>query len=143
MVDVPELVITGLGMPPYSQRGAVQTLTPIAASSQLQRTVNGALLDVSDPIFRKYASQISCSDQQPPAFCWPGTTVVVDCVAELSMLSDDFFEYYLVDRPVVSYRIEGDWVFLRPQLTMKVISWSLNHDDWGRVIGWTIDLEEV
>ena len=61
------LTLSGIGVPPYSARGASQTLEPIQASQQLRRTINGELIDISRAEFRKYRSTISCVDQQPPA----------------------------------------------------------------------------
>ena len=65
MSDV--LILSGIGVPPYSARGASQTLEPIQASQQLRRTINGELIDISRAEFRKYRSTISCADQLPPA----------------------------------------------------------------------------
>jgi hypothetical protein len=138
---IPVLVITGMNVPPYSYRGAMQTLTPIPASAQMARTVNGDLDDISDAIFRKYASQITSSDQQVPEFAWPGASVVVDCIAELSYKTVGS----AATRPVVagSSRVDGDFTFYRPQLTMRITNFTINHDEWHRVIGWTLGLEEV
>lgn len=145
VVEVPELVISaGIDFPPYTQRGVIQSLAPIAASSQLVRTINGALVDVSDSNFQKLASQVTCTDINVPVWVFPGLTVTVDCVAELAGLAADFYEDLL--RPVVpdtEPREEGDYVFYRPRLTMKIVSWSFNHDEWGRRISWTLNLEEV
>lgn len=140
---IPVLVIAGTGsnVPPYSYRGATQTLQPITAAVQMARTVNGALTDVSDPIFRKYSSVISANDQQVPEFAWPGVQVVVDCIVELGYKTAGGS----ASRPVVSgsSRVDGAYTFYRPQLTMRVISYAVNHDDWRRVIGWSLTLEEV
>ena len=135
------LVITGMNLPPYSTRAAQQTLAPIAGATQLARTVNGALTDISDPIFQKYQSSIQCTDMQIPEFAWPGTTVVVDCVQELSYLTSGGSP----ERPVVagSSRVDGTFTFYRPQLTMKVVSFVANEDEWGAIVGWTLNLEEV
>jgi hypothetical protein len=136
------LAITGVGVPPYSARGLHQTVQPIAGAAQLKRTVNAELIDVSDVLFRKYASQISGSDQDPPAIdgIWPGLQVVVDCVFELS---------YAVggspSRSVVagSSRTEAGFTFYRPQLTMLITDFNVNRDEWGNATSWTMNLEEV
>ena len=47
------LTFSGIGVPPYSARGASQTLDPIQASQQLRRTINGELIDISRAEFRK------------------------------------------------------------------------------------------
>lgn len=137
-----ELVLSTFGVPPYSARGLVQTLTPIAQASSLARTVNGALVDLSISGFRKYASTIRGTDQNPPAFdmLWPGQSLTVDCIVELS--------YKTVGgspgRTVVSgsSRTEGDFTIYRPRLTMRVISFEYEQDEWGANVGWTLNLEE-
>lgn len=140
-MTIPVLVITGMNFPPYSYRGVAQTLEPIQAISQLRRTVNGALTDISNAMFRKYASTITANDQETPEFQWPGPTCTVDCIAELGYKTSGGSP----GRTVVSgsSRIVGAFTFYRPQLIMKIVSWSLNHDEWGRQIGWSLGLEEV
>ena len=141
MTDV--LTLSGIGVPPYSVRGATQTLQPIDAAQQLRRTINGALIDLSRAEFRKYRSTISCTDQQPPAVdgVWPGQIVTVGCISELS--------YRTVggspSRPLVSgsSRAEGDYTFYRPQLVMRVVSFSQDTDEYGASVSWSLELEEV
>src|SRR5207244_28623 len=57
------LILDGMGIPLYSLRGAKQTLTPIAGPAP-RRTINQVLYDVSVPGQRKYASEITCTDQR-------------------------------------------------------------------------------
>jgi hypothetical protein len=142
MSDDTLLVLSGIGVPDYSARGLTQTLEPIEASASLRRTINGALMDLSYPQFRKYKSTISCQDQEPPAVdgVWPGHVVSVDCVAELS--------YPLSGTPgrsVVtgSARTQGDFVFYRPQLQMRVTGFSVSRDEYGAAVQWQMDLEEI
>ena len=136
---MPDLVIAGIGLPPASIRGVTQTLEPIQAASQLMRTVNGALVDVSAAAFRKYASAIQCSDQAPPALdgIWPGALVTVDCIAELVHPVGG-----TPTRPVVESRTEGGFVFYHPRLTMLVTAFNLDRDEWGAVVSWSMTLEE-
>lgn len=138
------LTITALGLPSYSTRGATQTLQPIEAARSMRRTVNGVLVDLSVSELRKYRSTIQCSDMRPPAFSgiWPGQTVVVDCISELAY--EDTTDA-APERTVVtgSSRTEGSFVFYRPQLTMKVMDFRTDTDEYGAAVGWTIDLEEV
>lgn len=135
-----DLVIAGIGLPSAAIRGVTQTLQPIGAAAQLMRTVNGALVDVSAAAFRKYASTIRCSDQAPPALdgVWPGALVTVDCVAELVHADGGTPE-----RPVVASRTDGGFVFYRPRLTMRVLSFEVDRDEWGAVVAWTMTLEET
>ncbi len=136
------LVITGL-LTPYSARGLTQTLEPIAGSAVMRRTVNGALVDLSVAQMRKYRSTISCSDQNAPALgsVWPGALLTVDCVVELAYLTATG----AAERPVVagSSRVEGDWTFYRPQLSMRVVRHTVNRDEWNAEVGWSLELEEA
>ena len=141
MSDV--LTLSGIGVPPYSARGASQTLEPIQASQQLRRTVNGELIDISRPEFRKYRSRISCADQQPPAVdgVWPGQVVTVGCISELSYLTSGGTPSRM---PVTgSSRTEGAYTFYRPSLTMRVFSFSQDTDEYGAETSWSLELEEV
>lgn len=138
-----ELVLSTFGVPPYSARGLVQTLTPISQASSLARTVNGALIDFSLPAFRKYASTIRGADQNPPAFdmLWPGQLLTVDCVAELSYKTSGGS----AGRTVVpgSSRVEGEFTIYRPRLIMRVVSFDWEQDEWMANVGWNLQLEEV
>ena len=135
-----DLVIAGIGLPAASIRGVTQTLEPIGAAAQLMRTVNGALVDVSAAAFRKYASTIRCSDQPPPALdgVWPGALVTVDCVAELAHPQGGS-----PARTVVASRTEDGFVYYRPQLSMRVLSFDVDRDAWGATVAWTMTLEEA
>ena len=136
------LQMSSIGVPPYSCRGAKQDLSPIDQAAQLRRDVNGNLQDIGFSGFKKYKSTISCSDQRPPNFGgrWPGLTVVVDCIAELSHALNETPE-----RPAVpgSQHQEGTFILYRPQLTMKIMAMSTNTDEYDVACAWSIDLEEI
>ncbi len=136
-----DLVITGIGLPAASIRGVTQTLRPIDAAGQTMRTVNGALVDLSVATFRKYASTITCRDQVPPALSgvWPGALVTVECVAELVYETATGSP----ERTVVASRVDGDFTFYRPLLGMRVLGYSIDHDEWGAAVGWSMELEEA
>ena len=138
---MPDLVIAGIGLPAASIRGVTQSLQPIGVSAQMSRTVNGALRDLSMSQFRKFASQVRAQDQDPPALngVWPGAVVTVDCIAELAYVTATGTP----ERPVVGSRVEGDWTIYRPRLSMMLISFDLDRDQWGAATGWTLNLEEV
>lgn len=137
------LTLSGVGIAPFSARGLTQTLEPIDASTQLKRTVNGALVDLSYEPFRKYKSTISCQDQEPPAIdgIWPGLEVEVGCVAELSFATGGSGPA----RPAVdaSSRTDGAFTFYRPILTMRVTGFSVSRDEYGAAVSWQLQLEEV
>jgi hypothetical protein len=144
------LTINGVGLPSAAARGIRQTLQPIDGATSLRRTVNAELIDVSDSMFRKYRSTITGDDQVPPALdgVWPGMTVTVGCAVELvvegsgTTTSTTEPEY---GRPAVagSVRHEGGYTYYRPELTMLVVDFNVDHDEWGAQTGWTLALEEV
>lgn len=140
---ITNLVLSGIGVAPFSARGLHQSLQAIGAAAVLARTVNGTLLDLSLPGFRKYTSTISGADQIAPACdgVWPGKLVTVDCISELCYLTAGGSP----DRTIVpgSSRVEGDYTYYRPRLTMRVMSWTADEDEWGRVVNWSMTLEEV
>ena len=144
MTDTTILVIQALGLPPYSTRGASQTLQPISAAASMRRTVNGSLVDLSVPELRKYRSTINCTDQQPPAVngIWPGQSVVVDCISELAYedVTDAAAERTAVPGSVYT---EGGFVFYRPRLTMRVMDIRVSTDEYGAEVSWTVELEEI
>jgi hypothetical protein len=135
------LKINALGIPPFSARGLKQTLTPIQQASQNRRTVNGDLKDVSFDGFKKYASTITGSDQNPPAVdgIWPGLSVEVECISELSYLTS----VGAPARPIVtgSSRVSGSFTFYRPKLQMRIMSFNVDTDEWDAVVGWSMALE--
>jgi len=141
-MDETLLILSGIGVPLYSARGLQQTLEPIAAAANLRRTVNGNLRDVSFEPFRKYHSKITCTDQRAPAVdgIWAGMLVTVHCVEELAYPSSGS-----PGRPVVSGsdRLEGDFIFYRPVLSMMVTALSLQTDEYPADVQWTMELEEV
>jgi hypothetical protein len=137
------LRMTGVGLTPYSARGLTQTLTPIEASKQLHRTINGELQDFSQEQFQKYASTISGSDQEPPAWdgVWPGRRVVVECVHELSYPTAGGTP---ARTPVPgSQRIEGAFTFYRPILFMCISNFEGSFEEWAAGETWSVSLEEV
>src|ERR1039458_8090577 len=79
------LSISGFGSMLYQARGLTQTLEVIKAANQRERTIGGVLVDISNPIFRKYSSKITCTDVDAPPLdnIWPGMTVTVHCAASL------------------------------------------------------------
>lgn len=135
------LVLAPIGLPPYAARGARQTLKPIAAARALRRTVNGELLDIAPAQFTKYETEITCTDFDSPAVdgVWPGMVLTLDCVAELAYLTTGGTP----QRPVVASRTDGAFTFYRPQLVVMVTDWSIDENEWGRAVTWSIHAEEV
>jgi len=148
MVDVTTVLsFSGFGVPPYSARGLTQTLAPIDAGANFNRTINGTIKSLSPSQFQKYKSTIATgsaiTDQQPPAVngVWPGQIVVVDCISELCYLTATGAPA----RDVVSGSsyVDGDYTFYRPQLTMMVTAFNVSKDEYAAENSWSMDLEEV
>lgn len=135
------LAIDILTLPNGSARGLSGTLEPINGAASMRRTVNGELINFGIAAFQKYKLSISGTDQVPPGFdgVWPGQTATVDCLNELAFTGSD------PDRTPVedSIRTDGPAKFYRPRLTMLVIDWQVQRDEWGAVTDWGLDLEEV
>ncbi|MEN6306088.1 MAG: hypothetical protein ABFD96_25405 [Armatimonadia bacterium] len=138
------LELTGMGVVPYSTRQATQSLEPIRqAGASVYRDVNGVLRNAGGTRFQKYRSVISCTDQRPFAVdgVWPGKLVTVGCIATLSYLTSGGAPQRT---PVPGSSLtEGSWTFYRPQLSMMVLRFSLQENEYGAEVGWSMELEEV
>jgi len=141
MADESVLSLLGLGVPPYSARGLSQTLEPLDQAASLARTINGELIDLSRPEFRKYKSTISGTDQRPPSSdgLWPGREVVVDCIAELAYPDGGAPQRLVVEGSSFS---EDGFTYYRPRLTMVVTGFQLSRDEYGAQVAWSMSLEE-
>lgn len=138
------LIIEGVGGFHFQARALTQSLEVIKAAQQLQRTVNGVLADISNPIFRKYSSKITCTDVNSPPIdnLWPGMEVVVHCACSLA---------YQTGNPGSPARHEvsgsfwsdGHMNFYRPLLMMRVVAVREEFEEWQARNVWAIDLEEV
>jgi hypothetical protein len=137
------LTISGIGIAPYSARGLRESLTPIAQTQKLARTVNGTAIDISPPQMRKYSLAIQCEDMNVPAIdgIWPGMQLTIGCVSELSFLTSGG----TAGRSMVadSLRFEGDYSFYRPELVVLVTNFSAQTDEYGATLSWSLEGEEV
>lgn len=128
-------------LPPYSARGLTQTLELIETAPP-RRTINGALDGETPEAFRKYRSTVTCTDFRTPALdgAYRGQAVTVDCTAELAYPAGG-----TAGRPMVpdSERTEGDFVFYRPRLQMRVMDIRVSHAEYDAEYSWQIDLEEI
>lgn len=137
------LDLNEVGVSPYSARGLTQTLEPIAGSASMARTVNGSLMDISAPQFRKYTSQISCNDQLPPALdgVFPGMEMTIHCAAHLSYRTAGGSPNRQVSSG--SSRVEGEYTLYRPILVMRVTAFNTQEDEYGATVSWNLSLEEI
>lgn len=138
------LKLDPIGVPPYSARGIDQTLEPIALATDIEEDINGILVDFSAPQFRKYKTEITCTDNEAPALSgvWPGRTILtISCVQELGYLTASG----LPERPVVegSMRASGDMTYYRPILVMMVTGYSAGRPEWAGTINWKLSASEL
>lgn len=136
------LVITGVGLSPFSARGVTQTYAVIDAAKNFRRTVNGNLKSLSPAQFKKYSCSITFNDTDTPALdgIFIGDEVIVDWVQEFSFVTAGGSP----SREVVegSERIEGDVTFYRPRMTMLVKDFSGSTPEWDAMSPAQLDLEE-
>lgn len=137
-------------LPPFAARGITQTLEPIVGAgsggsivgSGARRDVNGNLVDLTNPAFRKYATSIDGHDVEAPALdgAWLGTIVQMVCACELSYLTGGSPQ-----RPAVSgtSRVEGSFTFYRPFLTVMITEISHSFDEWQHGYKWKLGAQEV
>lgn len=137
------LVINLIGFPPGSARGVKQTLKPIAEAAAFRRTVNYTLKNTAPAQAQKYATELTCDDLNVPCLngIKIGAEIIVDCVAELSYVTDSGTP----DRTVVddsSYTI-GDMTIFRPRLTITVTDFQWDTDETEATVGWRLTGEET
>lgn len=136
------LIMTPIGVPLYSARGLTQTYTPITeAKPTPRRTINGEARFLGGNQMRKYESTITCTDQNAPPFSgvWPGDTLTIDCVFELS--------YKTVggspERTVVRSRTVGDFTLYCPRMTFMVVDFETSFVEYEAENQWRLTLTEV
>lgn len=140
------LSISSFGNMLYQARGLSQTLEPISAATQLERTINGTLVDISAAQFRKYQSKISApSDVNAPPLdgVFPGMLVTVECAVGLAYFTSGGNGPHHRTPVSGSTYTEGAYTFYRPVLEMRIRTLETHFDEWKNVVGWTLDLEEV
>lgn len=162
-----EIIGQGNAIAPFSGRECTQTLAPIS-QGVLRRTINGALVCVSQEGHRKFQSTISCKDKAPPAFdgLWKGTLLRVECIQTMTHLVPPYHEKVQLEREALSFKLyeysgktwgcdklqdrwmtipdqfPGGFLTYRPLLKMVVKNYFLETDEWGLSVGWTLELEE-
>lgn len=163
-----EIMGGGPLLPPFSARECTQTLT-LLPQGVLRRTINGDLIWVGHKGHQKYQSTISCKDKASPAFdsIWRGALLKVRCLQTLTQPIDKEIKRVQLDREAGAFFIldkkgkiwsgtkeEDRWIAIpsefpggfityHPQLMMMIKSYTLETDEWGLSVGWTLELEEV
>lgn len=114
------LVITGVSIPTYAGLGLVEDIGVIDQAKQIKRTINGALIDLSDSNFRKRTYRISANEAIDfPDFSalWPGAAVTITTISEF----------------------DGDTLTING----RVMDWETSFDEWEKRYDWSLDVEEV
>lgn len=138
------LTILGLGDFQYQARGLSQSLVPIKHSQHQVRTINARMRDISNHAFRKYASEVTCTDINAPPFdgLFPGDVVTVHCAAILCYKTGRLGSPIRV--PVSgSEWVLGAFTFYHPVMEMMVMDFSENFEEWKADFQWKLSLEEV
>jgi hypothetical protein len=152
------LILGFSGLPPKSARNCTQELSPIP-NGEFKKSINGELLFLETTERKRYRSVISCRDTNSPIISgiWVGSQILVGCIQNLwQVISPGELGIKLI-RPAVDQSIcvinslgdaikfkstkdevelhktykERVFVGFRPWLTMKVIDFSLETDEWG------------
>ena len=161
-----EIVGKGAFFAPYSARECTQTLTPLPQGS-LRRTINGTLHWIGSRSHRKFQSTISCKDKAPPAFdgLWKGDYVKVTCLQTLTQTIPQGSREVTLEREPASLHLydyggkswtapvekrfslptgfSGGFATYAPRLSMMVENYTLDVDEWGLTVCWTLGLIET
>ena len=146
-----KLALSTIDLPPYAALGLTQSWEPIGGQGNVRRTINGDLVDLSDPAFYKFHSSVQCKHFQSPSFndVHVGQLVTVNCVFELSYLiptpedEDPVGEGAMYPIVAGSIRDRDGFRFYRPAIPMMVIGFAIDRDEFGAQTGWSLELEEV
>ncbi|MBS0272282.1 MAG: hypothetical protein JSR85_06510 [Proteobacteria bacterium] len=162
-----EIVGRGSSLPPFSARECTQTLTPLPQGS-LRRSINGTLIWIGNKGYQKYRSTISCKDKACPSLdgVWKGTLLRVGCLQTLTQtilkdtlqlqLEREPTSFYIYDKNgklwpgekrdsrwlALSPKFSGGFITYHPLLMMIVKDYTLETDEWGLSVRWTLELEE-
>ncbi|MDR1365868.1 MAG: hypothetical protein LBJ03_02120 [Holosporales bacterium] len=165
-----ELIMSVGGLPPMSAYGCKQSLFP-AEIGEVLRDINGELVCLGNNA-RKYRSVITGQDTNSVALdgLWIGAQIQIGCIQMLWICLDEGIQNLHISRPAVegsvvaadesgnrleiesidgtdlrlrSATTEKSFVGFRPWLTMRVVNFIMQTDEWGNACSWKIILEEV
>lgn len=158
-------------LPPQSARGCIQTLS-LLEKGHFYRTINGRLLYSGTPV-HKYYTKIECRDKNSPGLegLERGQSALMGCLVRWNHTLPDSQESVLlsrwpVDGSVIAYdqdfhvlpcivqerfvsvsrpkEKEGPvFVSYRPLLSVLVQSYTLQSEEWGKGIRWSLEALEV
>jgi hypothetical protein len=158
-----ELIMSVGGLPPMSAHGCKQSLFP-AEIGEVLRDINGELVCLGNNA-RKYRSVITGQDTNSVALddLWIGAQIQIGCIQMLWICLDEGVQRLHISRPAVdgsgnrleiesidetslrlrSATTEKSFVGFRPWLTMRVVNFIMQTDEWGNACFWKMILEEL
>lgn len=165
-----ELKLGACGFPPMSARNCSQELFPLAPG-RFYRDINGKLVFIDDRLGSKYKTVITGKDENAPALSGisVGSVMSVGCIQYIWKKVPKYELTVRLERPVVEGSViavndaneyldflvtdgaevrlsanpDGCYVGFRPWLTMVVLDFSLETDEWGICSKWKLVMEEV
>lgn len=129
-------------MPAGSSFGVSTSIRLIGAAASMRRTVNGRLVVIADPAFRKYAVSINASDMiLPPIFdLYTGQRVTVELATIIRERGQIPTRPYVFD----TLQTGNGWIEYRPILVCLVVEPpEMSDEEYAGTASWSIELEEV
>jgi len=151
------LRIDGIPLPAGSSRGIKQSISPID-NGPLVRMMSGALRDLTRPALRKYQSTITFTDVWAPclAALQRGQEIVLDCVVEFvepvgidqvrPHVDDSLYFVDAESRVVDPTDPEAEpavFRVYRPRLTVLVLRWESERDEYAETVTSTLEVGEA
>lgn len=130
-----------ISFPKGSGMGVQVDLTTIGEAVNMRRTVSGALINIADPAFRKYAFTVSAAGFKLPSIdgIWEGDLITVEAPVTLREVGS------VPSRPAVSesVKIVGSYVEYSPVFTAMLVGKSQSEKEGKADASWSLDFEEI
>lgn len=134
-----------MGLPFYSARDMECVLEAIKEHEQMERNLNGRLVDLSIPgLFEKYMVTLTCTDMFAPMIggVWQGAQVVIDCPCQISYPSS----VSTPPKPLATGTIVEDdghgTKRIYPKLTCLIRGISQGFKEYPSKYNWSLKMEE-
>jgi hypothetical protein len=137
-------ITTADGVIPFpegSARFVECAIEPISTSTRFERTVNGRLVDLSDPAFRKLAVNLSAADLVVPAI--GGLYVGQAATVEIPTVIRERGAVPARQAVEGSILIGNGWVEYRPVIEAMITGLSTSETEGKAAASWSIQVEEV
>lgn len=136
--------IAELTISPYSVRGLTERIE-LDFEPQIVRNWNGDPIDVTPPQFKKYRVTVQVSDMDSPPLdgVFTGMTLTIDCVTEFCYETASAGGSRTAVSGSERFDTDNNLTFYRPQLDVMVESYTIDTDEAGAVVGWTLVMIEV